>query len=49
MLLPLTNNGGKTENEESNLVDIFHDYDWSTTSLGPMVSWEPAFKATVHH
>ncbi|CAG8458789.1 621_t:CDS:2 [Dentiscutata heterogama] len=48
MLLPLTNNRGKIENEESNLVDILNNYDWSTTSLGPMDSWEPAFKASVN-
>ncbi|RIB17377.1 histidine kinase-like ATPase [Gigaspora rosea] len=48
MLPPLTNNGDKIENEEPNLVDMFHGYDWSKTSLGPMDSWEPVFKATVN-
>ncbi|KAF0511708.1 protein-histidine kinase [Gigaspora margarita] len=41
MSLSLTNHGDDTENEQSTII---YNYDWSTTSLGPMDSWEPVIK-----
>ncbi|RIB28834.1 hypothetical protein C2G38_1349625 [Gigaspora rosea] len=41
MSLPLTYHGDDTENEEFTIV---YNYDWSTTSLGPMDSWDPKIK-----
>ncbi|CAG8489719.1 2419_t:CDS:2, partial [Dentiscutata heterogama] len=32
------------KNEEPNFVDIVYNFDWSSTLLGPMDSWEPALK-----
>ncbi|RIB28824.1 hypothetical protein C2G38_1348582 [Gigaspora rosea] len=45
MSLPLTYHGDDTENEESTFI---YNYDWSTTSLGPMESWEPMIKNALH-
>ncbi|KAF0468055.1 PAS domain S-box protein [Gigaspora margarita] len=44
MSLPLTYYGDDTKNEQSTIV---YNYDWSTTSLGPMDSWEPIIKNTL--
>ncbi|RIB28827.1 hypothetical protein C2G38_2156934 [Gigaspora rosea] len=41
MSLPLTYHGDDTENEISTII---YNYDWSTTYLGPMDSWEPMIK-----
>ncbi|KAF0511703.1 PAS domain S-box protein [Gigaspora margarita] len=41
MSQPLTYDGDDTENEQSTII---YNYDWSTTSLGPMDSWEPMIK-----
>ncbi|KAF0511692.1 protein-histidine kinase [Gigaspora margarita] len=41
MSLPLTYHDDDTENEESTII---YNYDWSTTSLGPIDSWEPIIK-----
>ncbi|KAF0438406.1 protein-histidine kinase [Gigaspora margarita] len=40
----MTNNSG-SNNENSNLLERFYNYDWSSTSLGPIDSWEPQIKS----
>ncbi|CAG8770245.1 10840_t:CDS:1, partial [Dentiscutata heterogama] len=35
------------ENKDSTIIDLVNNYDWSTTSLGPMDSWNPALKNAV--
>ncbi|CAG8442393.1 9607_t:CDS:10 [Scutellospora calospora] len=32
------------ENESSNHINMAYNYDWSTTSLGPIDSWDPTIK-----
>ncbi|KAF0559600.1 protein-histidine kinase [Gigaspora margarita] len=39
----LSTHGGK-----QNYIDAVYNYDWSSTSLGPMDSWDPAFKNAVN-
>ncbi|KAF0450125.1 PAS domain S-box protein [Gigaspora margarita] len=34
-----------SNNEDSNLIERFYNYDWSSTSLGPIDSWEPQIKS----
>ncbi|RIB06139.1 hypothetical protein C2G38_538757 [Gigaspora rosea] len=37
-----------TYNEESNFNDKIYNFDWSSTSLGPMDSWDPAYKTAIN-
>ncbi|KAF0507785.1 PAS domain S-box protein [Gigaspora margarita] len=46
MSLPLTY-GGNIENNKQNFIDTVYKYDWSSTPLGPMESWDPAIKNAV--
>ncbi|KAF0423602.1 protein-histidine kinase [Gigaspora margarita] len=43
MSLPLNNNGN-IENEEQAYAKMVYNYDWSSTVLGPIDSWDPALK-----
>ncbi|RIB10549.1 hypothetical protein C2G38_2205784 [Gigaspora rosea] len=43
MSLPL-DYSGNNENEEQAYVKMVYDYDWSSTVLGPIDSWDPALK-----
>ncbi|CAG8453876.1 16134_t:CDS:2 [Dentiscutata heterogama] len=38
---------GNTENEEANIINLVYNFDWSSTSLGPMDSWEPVIKTVM--
>ncbi|KAF0375604.1 PAS domain S-box protein [Gigaspora margarita] len=40
----MTNNS-VSNNETSNLLERLYNYDWSSTSLGPIDSWEPQIKS----
>ncbi|RIB11858.1 hypothetical protein C2G38_2042333 [Gigaspora rosea] len=40
----MTNNSF-SNNETSNLLERLYNYDWSSTSLGPIDSWEPQIKS----
>ncbi|RIB28185.1 hypothetical protein C2G38_2239667 [Gigaspora rosea] len=40
----MTNNS-VSNNENSNLLERFYNCDWSSTSLGPIDSWEPQIKS----
>ncbi|CAG8742870.1 9909_t:CDS:2, partial [Dentiscutata heterogama] len=31
--------------ENSTLVDMINNYDWSSTSVGPISSWEPQIRS----
>ncbi|RIB29215.1 hypothetical protein C2G38_2155903 [Gigaspora rosea] len=42
----MTNNS-ISNNENSNLLERFYNYDWSSTSLGPIDSWEPQIKSVL--
>ncbi|KAF0421112.1 protein-histidine kinase [Gigaspora margarita] len=44
MSLSSTNSGENVKNEESNFINMFYNYDWSSTSLGPIDTWDPALK-----
>ncbi|KAF0544558.1 protein-histidine kinase [Gigaspora margarita] len=44
MSLSLTYN----DDDFKNFNDIFNNFDWSTTSLGPMDSWDPAYKTATN-
>ncbi|RIB17953.1 hypothetical protein C2G38_2185983 [Gigaspora rosea] len=44
MSLHLTYHGDNTENEMSTII---YNYNWATTSLGPMDSWEPMIKSAL--
>ncbi|KAF0544561.1 protein-histidine kinase [Gigaspora margarita] len=48
MSLSLTYNDDDFKNEASNFNDIIYNFDWSTTSLGPMDSWDPAYKTAMN-
>ncbi|RIB22122.1 hypothetical protein C2G38_1028074 [Gigaspora rosea] len=37
-----------SNNENSNLLERFYNYDWSSTSLGPIDSWEPQIKSILN-
>ncbi|RIB30113.1 hypothetical protein C2G38_2238477 [Gigaspora rosea] len=41
MSLQLTNNVSNVGDERSSFIDMVYNYDWSSTPLGPMDSWEP--------
>ncbi|KAF0441227.1 protein-histidine kinase [Gigaspora margarita] len=43
MSLPL-DYSGNIENEEQAYIKMVYDYDWSSTVLGPIDSWDPALK-----
>ncbi|RIB29101.1 hypothetical protein C2G38_2156166 [Gigaspora rosea] len=32
------------KNENSNYIDMVYNFDWSSTPLGPMDTWDPALK-----
>ena len=37
-----------SKSENSNYIDMVYNFDWSSTPLGPMDTWDPALKnATV--
>ncbi|RIB29812.1 hypothetical protein C2G38_2154285 [Gigaspora rosea] len=38
-------NNSVSNNENSNLIRRFYNYDWSSTSLGPIDLWEPQIKS----
>ncbi|RIB19376.1 hypothetical protein C2G38_2182052 [Gigaspora rosea] len=44
MSLPLINGGDDIENEESKFINMVYNYDWSSTSLGPIDTWDPVLK-----
>ncbi|RIB16738.1 hypothetical protein C2G38_2090068 [Gigaspora rosea] len=44
MSLPLINGGDDIENEESKFINMVYNYDWSSTSLGPIDIWDPVLK-----
>ncbi|KAF0552646.1 protein-histidine kinase [Gigaspora margarita] len=48
MSLQLTNNVSNVENEGSSFIDMVNNYDWSSTPLGPMDSWEPQIKSLIN-
>ena len=33
--------------DELSVADLIHSFDWSTTPLGTMSTWEPTLKTTV--
>ncbi|RIB08645.1 hypothetical protein C2G38_2211141 [Gigaspora rosea] len=41
-------NNSVSNNGNSNLIERFYNYDWSSTSLGPVDSWEPQIKSIVN-
>ncbi|KAF0429114.1 PAS domain S-box protein [Gigaspora margarita] len=41
-------NNNVSNNENSNLPEIFYNYDWSSASLGPIDSWEPQIKSILN-
>ncbi|RIB22998.1 hypothetical protein C2G38_2074139, partial [Gigaspora rosea] len=38
------NGGDDIENEESKFINMVYNYDWSSTSLGPIDTWDPVLK-----
>ncbi|CAG8562128.1 2882_t:CDS:10, partial [Scutellospora calospora] len=48
MSLSLTNSSDVIENEESNFINMVYNYDWSSTPLGPMDTWDLALKNVVN-
>ncbi|RIB06215.1 hypothetical protein C2G38_2148152 [Gigaspora rosea] len=44
MSLPLINGGDDIENEESKFINMVYNCDWSSTSLGPIDTWDPVLK-----
>ncbi|CAG8467292.1 9080_t:CDS:10 [Scutellospora calospora] len=48
MSLSLTHSGNNIENEKTSLINMVYNYDWSSTLLGPMDSWEPALKTATN-
>ena len=44
MSLPLINGGDNIENEESKFINMVYNYDWFSTSLGPIDTWDPVLK-----
>ncbi|RIB01091.1 hypothetical protein C2G38_2256356 [Gigaspora rosea] len=47
MSLPL-DYSGNIENEEQAYAKMVYEYDWSSTVLGPINSWDPALKNALH-
>ncbi|CAG8571825.1 10001_t:CDS:2, partial [Dentiscutata heterogama] len=45
--MSLSLNNSDNNNENSNFIDMINNYDWSSTSLGPMHSWEPQFRSAL--
>ncbi|KAF0516113.1 PAS domain S-box protein [Gigaspora margarita] len=41
-------NNSVSKNENSTLIERFYNYDWSSTSFGPIASWEPQIKSIVN-
>ncbi|RIB30314.1 hypothetical protein C2G38_2152904 [Gigaspora rosea] len=41
-------NNSVSNNENSNLIERFYNYDWSSTSFVPIDSWEPHIKSIVN-
>ncbi|CAG8461150.1 9885_t:CDS:2 [Dentiscutata heterogama] len=46
MPLPSTSTND-TKSEEANMINMVYNFDWSSTSLGPMDSWEPTIKTAM--
>ncbi|KAF0544564.1 PAS domain S-box protein [Gigaspora margarita] len=44
MSLPSINSGDVVKSEKSNFINMVYNYDWSSTSLGPIDRWDPAIK-----
>ncbi|CAG8754729.1 6617_t:CDS:2, partial [Dentiscutata heterogama] len=43
MSLQLINSVSNVGDEKSSFIDMVYNYDWSSTPLGSMDSWEPQF------